>query len=415
MNYTLQDLNLHIRQVIALNFREPVWITAEIAEANVSRGHLYLNLIQKTADQTVFPGDDDTIVAQAQAVVWQRDRRRMAKEHGQLAELVLQSDVQARLFVRVDFHERYGLKLHVEDIDPTFSMGVMALQRRQTIETLQKEGLLRRNQTLPLPVVLQRIAVITSPEAAGFHDFKAHLAENPYDYTFQYRCFFTAVQGRNAAPEIIVALDEIAARSHDFDAVVIIRGGGAKLDLSAFDSLSLGRTVAQMPLPVLAGIGHETDESVLDLVAFRAFKTPTAVADFLLESALHFESQLLETSAHIGFWGQKMTRYAAESLQMVHAAVLNGAQRVFITAEQQLTNTARDIPYLARQICQTQRAELDRISDLVLALSPQTTLARGYSLTTRDGMIIRSATELTPGDTIETQLADGRVISQVTG
>lgn len=414
MNYTLQDLNLHIRQVIALNFREPVWITAEIAEANVSRGHLYLNLIQKTADQTVLPGDD-SIVAQAQAVVWQRDRRRMAKEHGQLAELVLQSDVQARLLVRVDFHERYGLKLHVEDIDPTFSMGVMALQRRQTIETLQKEGLLRRNQNLPLPVVLQRIAVITSPEAAGFHDFKAHLAENAYGYTFQYRCFFTAVQGRNAAPEIIGALDEIATRPHDFDAVVIIRGGGAKLDLSAFDSLALGRTVAQMPLPVLAGIGHETDESVLDLVAYRSFKTPTAVADFLLESALHFESQLLETSAHIGFWGQKMTRYAAESLQMVHAAVFNGAQRVFITAEQQLANTARDIPYLARQICQTQRAELDRISDLVLALSPQTTLARGYSLTTRDGMIIRSATELTPGDTIETQLADGRVTSQVTG
>ena len=412
MNYTLHDLNLHIRQVIALNFREPVWITAEIAESSLSRGHLYLSLIQKIAETAVSLGDE-SIIAQAQAVVWQRDRRRLAKTYGHVAELALSAGVQARLCVRVDYHERYGIKLHIEDIDPSFSMGILAMERLKTLENLQKGGLLERNQRLVLPAVVQRIAVVTSPDAAGFHDFKAHLAQNTFGYAFHYQCFFAAVQGRNAVPEIVAALNQIGQMHTRFDAVVLVRGGGARLDLAVFDSEAVAKAVSMAPLPVLSGIGHETDTSVLDMVAHSAFKTPTAVADFLLERALRFESQLLELSAQMAALGQRVVRYAAESLQMTQHTVTHTAQHNVQTAAAQLTAATRETTYLSRQVCQNQQRALLQMEQLVEALSPQTTLQRGYTLTSKNGTIVRSIAELSAGDVVDTLLADGTTRSVV--
>ena len=410
MVYTLQDLNAHIRQVIALNFREPIWITAEIAEANLSRGHLYLALVQKSESQGLL---EDDIVAQAQAIVWQRDRRRLVMEHGQLSELVLSAGVQARLFVRIDYHERYGLKLHIENIDPAFSMGIMALQRRQTMDALRKEGLLHRNNALPLPLVLQRIAVITSQDAAGFHDFKAHLATNSFGYTFQYQYFFVAVQGRNAEPEICAALNQIAQVYQNFDVVVIIRGGGARLDLAAFDSLEVGKAVAAMPLPVFSGIGHEIDESVLDMVAHTAFKTPTAVADFLIERALRFESLLLESATTISHIGHQNVQYALDSLQFAQNLVQNAAERTLAVAHNHLISCALDIPALARQRLKEEQRHLNQLAELTTALDPETTLLRGYSITLKDGKAVQRADELKKGDLINTKFGAGSVDSVV--
>jgi exodeoxyribonuclease VII large subunit len=410
MVYTLQDLNAHIRQVIALNFREPIWITAEIAEANLSRGHLYLALVQKGASQGLL---EDDIVAQAQAIVWQRDRRRLVMEHGQLSELVLSAGVQARLLVRVDYHERYGLKLHIENIDPAFSMGIMALQRRQTIDALRKDGLLHLNNTLPLPLVLQRIAVITSQDAAGFHDFKTHLEENSFGYTFRYQCFFAAVQGRNAEPEICAALNHIALAYNNFDVVVIIRGGGARLDLSAFDSLEVGKMVAAMPLPVFSGIGHEIDESVLDMVAHTAFKTPTAVADFLIERALRFESLLVEMATHVSHIGQRNVRYALESLQFAQNIVQSAAERSLAVAHNNLASYALDIPVLARQRLKEEQRHLDQLTELAQALAPETTLLRGFSITLKNEKAVLNVAELKAGDRIQTRLGTGNVDSVV--
>lgn len=410
MVYTLQDLNAHIRQVIALNFREPIWITAEIAEANLSRGHLYLALVQKSESQGLL---EDDIVAQAQAIVWQRDRRRLVIEHGQLSELVLSAGVQARLLVRVDYHERYGLKLHIENIDPAFSMGVMALQRRQTIDTLRKDGLLHQNNALPLPLVLQRIAVITSQDAAGFHDFKAHLAENSFGYAFHCQYFFAAVQGRKAEPEICALLHQIAQVYHHFDVVVIIRGGGARLDLSAFDSLELGKAVATMPLPVFSGIGHEIDESVLDIVAHTAFKTPTAVADFLIERTFRFESLLLEMATNIAQIGHKNVQYALESLQFAQNMVQNATDRTLAIAHNYIAASAKDIPVIARQRLKEEHRHLDQLAELTIALAPETTLLRGYSITLKDGKAVQSATELKKGDRINTKFGAGAVDSVV--
>jgi exodeoxyribonuclease VII large subunit len=410
MVYTLQDLNAHIRQVIALNFREPIWITAEIAEANLSRGHLYLALVQKSESLGV---QEDDIVAQAQAIVWQRDRKRLVMEHGQLSELVLSLGIQARLLVRVDYHERYGLKLHVENIDPAFSMGVMALKRRQTIDSLRKDGLLHLNNTLLLPLVLQRIAVITSQDAAGFLDFKTHLAENTFGYAFQYQCFFAAVQGRNAEVEICTALHQIAQAYDNFDVVVIVRGGGARLDLSAFDSLEVGKMVAAMPIPVFSGIGHEIDESVLDMVAHTAFKTPTAVADFLIERTLRFESLLVEIATNIGHIGHRNVLHALESLQFAQNMVQSASERTLAVAYNNIASYSSEIPVLARQRLKVEHRHLDQLTELAKALAPETTLLRGYSITLKNGKAVLNVAELKSGDRIQTRLGTGNVDSVV--
>jgi exodeoxyribonuclease VII large subunit len=387
MTVSLFDLNEHLRRVVALNFRDPIWVTAEIAQASRSRGHWYLELVQKGEALTT----DDGIVAQAQAVLWQREHQRLARQYGPLLDDVLREGAQVRWQVKVDFHERYGFKLVLADVDPTFTLGQLALQRRQTLEALQRSGLLQRNRTLPLPAVLQRVAVVTSESAAGFQDFQTHLTDNEYGYRFDCQCFFAAVQGAKAPAEVSAALGKIAARAADFDCVVLVRGGGARLDLAAFDSLEIGTAVGNLPLPVLAGIGHEVDETVLDLVAHTSLKTPTAVADFLVQHNLAFETSLLVVA-------DGLQRSSAARLQIGHFQLERSEATLQAAAQQRLRSAAQ---------------QLDQAAALCAALDPAATLRRGYSLTLRDGAVVRSAADVQPGDVLETQLAEGVVVSRV--
>ena len=410
--YSLFDLNLHIRQVLSLNFRDPVWITAEIAEAGLSKGHLYLSLVQKTI---LEEAGDEGIVAQAQAIVWQRDRRKIAATHGPLADLVLNPGVQARMLVRVDFHERYGFKLLIEDIDPAYSLGVLALQRRETIVWLRKEGLVDLNKKWSLPPVIQRIAVITSQDAAGFHDFRAHLAENAYGYQFHCTPFFSAVQGKNAVPELCAALEAIKASARQFEVVVVIRGGGARLDLSVFDDREVCKAVSQMPLPVLTGIGHETDESVLDLTAHTAFKTPTAVADFLIERAMSFESDIALTALQIARFSTHQVRMNAEQLSVIQSSVLHSAQGKILVSGNALQRAMADVPLMVSQYFKQKEQSLEHLDSMVQALAPQTTLQRGFTITLKNGQVMTNAAEVQAGDRIETRFAEGRVESIVVG
>lgn len=407
---SLFDLHEFIRRVIALNFTGPVWITAEIAEASLSKGHLYLNLVQHNAEGIT---GDEGIVAQAQAILWQRDRRRIFMAHGQMAEMALSAGAQAKLLVRPDFHERYGLKLHIEDIDPAWSLGIMAMQRRQTIELLQKEGIWDENRSLILPAVLQRVAVITSPEAAGFMDFKAHLRENIYGYQFSTTVFHAAVQGKNAVAEISAALNQIAENPERFDVAVIIRGGGARLDLSVFDDRDLCRAVAALPIPLLTGVGHEIDESVLDLIAHRALKTPTAVADFLVERNLYFESAVLEMAAQMQQIAGLKVRHNIDLTEQLHHQMQRSAQRVLFSAKNNLDNISASIPLLTRQRIASEKQNLAHADHLAAAFSPENILKRGYSLTLKNGKTVKSSSELAAGDTITTRLADGSVESRV--
>ena len=407
MLYSLFDLNEHLRRVVALNFPQSVWIAAEIAQIGRSRGHWYLDLVQK--------GTDETLVAQGQAALWAADHRRLRAALGPALDAVLQEGLAVKLRVRPDFHERYGLKLHIEDVDPAHTLGQLALQRQQALQTLKAAGLLERNRQLPLPLVLQRIAVVSSEDAAGYQDFREHIAQNAWGYRFHCRFFQAAVQGRHAESELIRALDNIRAQAADFDGAVLLRGGGARLDLAVFDALDLARTVALMPLPVFSGIGHEVDESLLDLVAHTALKTPTAVADFLLQHNVSFESQVLQLGLHLQRLGEHHAQAAHNALgnaqQHLHWAVRRRCQNAW----HQLDATSQQLDQATALFRERRHRALDQANALCIALDPQKALRRGYTLTYQNGKLLRTAAETEPGTPLETKFWDGEISSRVDG
>ena len=403
---SLFQLNEYIRRVLALNLPDALWVDAEIAELKLSRGHRYLSLVQKAPE-----GND--LLASADAVIWQTAWPGIVRNLGsELAGSILQEGVQVRLKARVDFHERYGLKLVVEDIDPTYTFGLLEMQRRQILERLHQEQLLERNAALPLPPVLQRIAVVSSEQGAGYQDFVKHLEQNPYGYRYRYRLFPAAVQGANTEPEIVKRLEQIA-RSKEFDCTVLIRGGGARLDLSAFDSYALCKALALHPIPVLTGIGHEVDETLADLCAHAALKTPTAVADFLVRRHLEFESEVLQLAQLIKFPGWEILSEERMKLENLHLVVSRQARQSVSEQTRNLDQCSRDLRRGAMLAIQQAVQQLDQLDHLGRSLQPQATLERGYTLTRKAGRPLRSASELQPGDQIETVFHDGSAVSQV--
>lgn len=404
--HTLSDLTEHIRRVIALNFQQPLWIGAEIGQANPARGHIFLDLVQK--------GETD-VVAQAQAVLWQKDLLRLRAAHGKNVDEVLREGLQVRLQVRVDFSERYGLKLIVADLDPAFTFGQLELERRATIQTLQQLGLLDRNAALLLPRVLQRVAVVTSETAAGFQDFREHLAQNPYGYCFDLQVFASAMQGKNVEAELPAALARIAENRAQFDCAVVLRGGGARLDLTAFDGLEVCKAVAFAPLPVLTGIGHDVDETVLDLTAHTALKTPTAVADFLVQHNFMFENEVARLGASIRQMGQNLLKINELAVFNLEQNLRWATRERLRSAHWQLEQAARNLPALARQNLRTADRRLAEAEAICRAFDPATVLRRGYSLTLKNGKAVRSAAQIAPGDELETRLHDGSVHSIVAG
>ena len=403
--YSLFDLNEHIRRVLALNYQQPVWIAAEIAQVGQSRGHYYLDLVQK--------GTGDDILAQSPAVLWSSDFRRLRSALGPDLDMVLREGLEVKMQVRVDFHERYGLKLIIADLDPAYTFGQLELRRRETIQTLRELGLLNQNRTLPLPPVLQRIAVVTSEGAAGFQDFREHLEKNSFGYRFECQLFASAVQGKNSESEIQFSLEMILAKKQNFDCVVIVRGGGARLDLTAFDGLELCKTVAQMPLPVFTGIGHDVDETVLDLVAHTALKTPTAVADFLLQHNLFFENEIFRLAENIraaSSFHLKNNQLGLERLEM--AARLGSRERLRSSA-QRLVSLEESLPFLTLQLLRNQHQRLEQVEAICRAFQPESILRRGYSLTLKDGKVVTSSSEVGAGDVLETRLRTGIIYSKI--
>lgn len=405
LTYSLYELNEHLRRVIALNYQQPVWITAELMQVGVSRGHYYLDLVQK--------GEDGEVTAQAQAALWASDFRRINGRFPLGLMALLQEGLELRLQIRPEFHERYGLKLIISDIDPEHTLGRLDQLRRQTIQALREEGLLERNRALELPPVLQRIAVISSETAAGLQDFRRHLEENAFGYRFDCRFFTAAVQGKNVEKEFLEVFSQIEAQKEAFDCVVIVRGGGAKLDLMAFDSVALCRAAAQMPLPLLVGIGHDIDETVLDMVAHSALKTPTAVADFLLQHNLLFESKVLEFGAAIEHFARNSLKFNQMELDRAETTLLFSARAQWQESGRQLDFLESRLPELAMQQVRNSLFALEKIEALCESLDPELVLKRGYSITTHNGKALKSISALQSGDLLETRLEQGMIQSRV--
>lgn len=404
--YTLFDLQEHVRRVVALNFSEPLWVTCEIAQNKESKGQHYLSLVQK--------GDGKAaIVAQADAILWARTFRRLKRTLGAPLEEVLQAGMEIRLQVRLDFHERYGLKFFIEDVDLAYTIGQLELKRRATIETLQKADLFHKNAAFLLPKVIQRVAVLSSENAAGLQDFLGQIQQNSYQYRFKIHLYPTAMQGEKVREELLQQLKKINRRTKDFDVAIIIRGGGARLDLNAFDDLEICEAVAKSKLPILAGIGHDIDESVLDLVAHTSLKTPTAVADFLLQHNALFESKIVELEWQLQHRLQQIVQQNKSKLENFEGVLKFHIQNFIQSKRKELDLQTQQIPIFARQSLKFAQEKLAHNTQLQHFLSVEQTLARGYSLVTKSGQIVPTAAQLKEGEEVEIHFVDGTRSSRI--
>ena len=286
LQVSLSELQRQVKGKLEDLFSLPVWVKAEISEMTINRsGHCYLDLVE-TEEGT------DTVVARCRATIWSYTFRMLKPYFETTTGQVFTEGLKVLLQAKVEYHEVYGFSLNIRDIDPVYTLGDMARQRREIIHRLEEAGVLEMNKELELPLVPQRIAVISSPTAAGLQDFLNQLHNNQHQFIFYTKLFPSVMQGMEAPRSITAALEQIFQYEDLFDAVVIIRGGGAQIDLACFDNYDLAFNVAQFPLPVITGIGHDKDDTVIDLVAHTRMKTPTAVAEFLISGALQFSQQL---------------------------------------------------------------------------------------------------------------------------
>ena len=403
---TLYQLNALVSEAIADSLDTNYWVQAEISEAREVRGHFYIELIQKDPFSA-------TPVARASAKCWnnkwQRIRGNFAKATGQLPH----QGMKVLLRVSPDFHPAYGFAWIVTDIDPTYTLGDMAAKRMAIIRQLKEEGVFDLQKTLTIPMFAMRIAVISSANAAGYGDFCNHLADNAEGFPFTTRLFPAIMQGKQVQDSVIAALNSIYDNIADFDVVVIIRGGGATADLSGFDTLALAENVANFPLPIITGIGHERDESVIDMVANTKVKTPTAAAALLIDNLMQVATTIDNCSA-------RLVAIIAQRLQAEELRLRRLAERIpTLFATMKANSTARLDAMMMRvtnSAAARMTAEHHRIQMLqqhAEALDPTRLLMRGYTMTVHNGHILKDVTKLREGDTIETITATGRVTSEV--
>lgn len=404
---TLFELNSLVHEVIESNFDEEYWVTGELSDAGTPAfgGHFYGELVQKDEES-------DRIVARARITCWARTynmlRLRFQKEAGE----TLRKGLQVKLLVEINFHEQYGYSLNVLDIDSTFTLGDLAKRRREILQQLEKDGILHDNQSLPLPRLLRRIAVISSPTAAGYGDFCHQLEQNDYVFHFDVQLFPAVMQGEQVHESIISALETILLEQ-PFDLVVIIRGGGASSDLSDFDSYELAACIAQYPLPVLTGIGHERDETVLDFVAHTKVKTPTAAAAFIIEHQAEEAALLDELYQRITHSAEE--RILREKQRMEHQkAVLPLLFTNFIQGKQNgLQLLCQRLSTAIPQLIEREHHRQQLLEKRLEMLDPRLLLKRGYSITTCGGKIVRSIEGLAEGEVLTTQIENGEIYSKV--
>ncbi|MEW6586880.1 MAG: exodeoxyribonuclease VII large subunit [Nitrospirota bacterium] len=424
---TLVELTRLIKENLELAFPEALWVVAEISEIRCNaKGHCYLELVEREGEQTV---------AQIRANIWVYTFRSVASRFEKATGETLKQGMKVLLRVSVTFHEVYGLSLNIKDIDPTYSLGEMARKKREVIDRLTKEGLIRLNKEIPLPLVPQRIAVISSLTAAGYGDFINHLQNNPQDYKVFHRLYQSLMQGQEAEASIVSSLRQIRAHRDRYDAVVIIRGGGSQIDLSCFDTYGLAVDVARFPLPVITGIGHERDDTVVDMVAHTKMNTPTAVAEFLLSGMSSFEERLVRAERTIMDRSRALLMEEHHRIQyliqkvrhMVGARFGDEMKRIEISLHRLMHETTQNIDRnnnrlgLAvnsivtgiRMLFLQQENRIKHFDHAVGLLDPINVLKRGYSITYFKGKAIKDTEDLHEGDIIETKVCKGTFRSRV--
>ena len=384
-----------------------VWVTAETADLRVSGGHCYMELIEK--DPAGF-----ATLARLRAVIWSSRFAVINRRFADVTGMTLRSDIKVMVCVTASYHPVYGLSAVISDIDPAYTAGDLLRRRQMLVERLTAEGIIDMNRTLEWPDVVLRVAVISSKSAAGYGDFINQLYNNSLRLRFTTRLFPATLQGDSAPSSIIAALHAVAAEADDFDCVVIIRGGGATSDLASFDDYDLAAHVAQFPLPVIVGIGHERDVTILDYVANMRVKTPTAAAEWLVDRgraalmrARSLASDIFNVvSSRISSAMSRVDRLGGLLPSVVEARIDAERRRVDDHCADELRRCVADI--VSRR-----STTLDSAAALIEALSPEATLRRGYSITRIGGHAVTSFSQLNKGDIVTTVFADGSAVSQI--
>ena len=449
---TLTELQLMIRDSLYISLPEMYWVIAEISEIRENySGHCYLELIEKQSDEK-------NIRSKAKAIIWSSRYRFLKSFFENATGETLRDGIKILVKIKVEYHEQFGLSLIISDIDPSFTVGEMAAKRQQVIKRLEDEGVISMNRELELPSVPCNIAVISSKNAAGYSDFINHLKGNSYGYVFNTALFDASMQGAETEHSVISALDSIADKCDLFDLVVIIRGGGSQTDLSWFDNYNIAYHITQFPLPVITGIGHERDMTVADLVAFRSLKTPTAVADFLIDCFVETENTLTGMSREITEIARKIIEKNRNRLELSRMRLIPVSRMMLSDAKENLSikiieiiNLGKEVilkagiapsNYYTRLVAATKTISSNRESDLdrktrnlitfssnalsknnstlsqfessLNILNPENVLKRGYTITSMNGKLVKTAGELKQGDNIRTVFIDGIVHSNVT-
>ena len=383
-SYALSQLNKMVRDAIDMQLPDEYWVEAELSECREHNGHCYLELIEKDEHT-------NTPVARASAKCWRQTWLMVKPYFERTTGEPLRTGMKVLLKVYAQFHEAFGFSWIVTDIDPNYTLGDMARKRLEIIRQLKEEGVFDLQRELHIPLFAKRIAVISAEHAAGYGDFRRQLEDNEYGFRFEVTLFPAIMQGEQVEQSIIAALERIYALNTSFDVVVIIRGGGATADLSGFDTLALAENVAQFPLPVITGIGHERDESILDMVAHTRVKTPTAAAALLID--------------HL--------RQVLERINSAQQRITTAIFQRIANQKMRLTNLQTLLPALVQRNLAEARHRIEMLEVLLKSHDPQRLLSRGYSITLLNGRAVRDPQQLKAGDVLETRVEKGTIKSTV--
>lgn len=405
---SLFDLNALVKRSLSQCLPDEYWVQAELSDVRSNAtGHCYLEFIQKDPRS-------NNLIAKARGTVWANVYRMLKPYFEEATGQAFASGIKVLVKVTVEFHELYGYNLTVCDIDPTYTLGDMARRRREILKQLEEEGVLTLNKELEMPVLPQRIAVISSSTAAGYGDFCHQLQNNSHGFFFYTELFPALMQGNQVEESVLAALDAVNARLQQFDAVVIIRGGGATSDLSGFDTYLLAASCAQFPLPIITGIGHERDDTVLDSVAHTRVKTPTAAAEFLI-NRMEAAAELLENlSEQLRAGVLLRLEQEKRRLRMAQNRIPSLVASRLSEAKMQLLTAKKDLSQAVASLFIKQKHRLELLHQRVNDASPERLLNRGYSITLKNGKAIMDASRLKEGDVLTTRLAKGEVNSTVT-
>ena len=404
---SLHELNGLVKRSIRSCLPDTYWIQAELSDVRTNySGHCYLEFVQKDAS-------GNNLIAKARGTIWSNIFKMLKPYFEQETGQAFTSGIKVLVEVSVEFHELYGYSLTVLDIDPTYTVGDMERKRREILRQLEEEGVIDLNKELEMPILPQRVAVISSATAAGYGDFCNQLANNPRGYGFRTELFSAIMQGERVEESIIAALDAIYERMEEFDVVVIIRGGGATSDLSGFDTYELAANCAQFPLPIITGIGHERDDTILDMVAHTRVKTPTAAAEYLIACMDRVAERLDDLSYRLQQGVRNRLLWEHRRMESLKQRIPSAVYKRIADAKYGLLAAQRDLQMASRQFLSIRKHRLELLQQRLNDALPEKQLARGYSITLKDGKALKDALTLKEGDMVITLLHHGKVESVV--